>query len=308
MNNTQAFDAIIIGAGPAGLTAGIYLGRFRRRCLILHHGDSRARWIPTSHNIPGFTAGVGGTELLSKLEQQCRQYGANFRKASVTELSVQDELFVVAAMDQAPVYARYVLLATGAKDHLPALAGVSEAVLRSVVRFCPICDAFEAIDRRIAVIGNGSHGEREAEFLSMYSDSVTLLQLSSVQPSRIASLRAQGIDCVPVSLSDLRIEKDRVILRPRRRKVRAFDVVYMALGCSAQRQLASGLNAQCDEHGALLVNAHQRTSVSGLYAAGDLVRGLNQVVVAAAEAAIAATDIHNKLRGFTAESRSADQP
>lgn len=302
---TQVFDAIIIGAGPAGLTAGVYLGRFRRQCLIVHHGHSRARWIPTSHNIPGFTAGVGGTELLSRLEQQCRQYGGHFRKASVTELSVRDDLFVVTALNQAPVYGRFVLLATGVKDHLPALAGASEAVLRSVVRFCPICDAFEAIDRRIAVIGNGSHAEREAAFLSNYSHSVTLLQLSAVQPSRIAALRRQGIDCIPVSLSDLVIEEDRVILRPAARETREFDVVYMALGCSAQHDLATGLNAKCDEHGALLVNAHQETSVAGLYAAGDIVRGLNQIVVAAAEAAIAATDIHNKLRGLTTDAHDA---
>lgn len=302
---TQPYDAIIIGAGPAGLTAGIYLGRFRRRCLVLHHGGSRARWIPTSHNIPGFTAGVGGTELLSKLEQQCRQYGAHFVAACVTALTVRDELFVVTARDQAPMYARYVLLATGVTDHLPSLAGASEAVLRSVVRFCPICDAFEAIDRRIAVIADGIRGEREAAFLIGYSKSVTLLQLSPMQPSRIATLRGQGIECMPIALSDLSIEEDRVILRTPGREAREFDVVYMALGCTPQNDLATGLNAKCDESGALLVNPHQETSVSGLYAAGDLVRGLNQVIVAAAEAAIGATDIHNKLR---AAARTPDVP
>ena len=78
---------------------------------------------------------------------------------------------------------------------------------------------------------------------------------------------------------------------------RDFDVVYLALGCSPQRDLAHSLLAACDDHGALRVNAHQETSVPRLYAAGDVVRGLNQVVVAASESAIAATDIHNKLRG-----------
>ena len=77
---------------------------------------------------------------------------------------------------------------------------------------------------------------------------------------------------------------------------RDFDVVYLALGCSPQHSLARSLNAQCDEHGALVVNSHQETSICRLYAAGDVVRGLNQVAVAAAEGAIAAVDIHNKLR------------
>jgi thioredoxin reductase (NADPH) len=294
---TQIFDAIVIGAGPAGLTAGIYLGRFRRQCLVVHDSQSRARWIPTSHNIPGFIAGVGGVELLGKLEQQCRRYGAHFLDASVTQLDLQDDLFAVTTADQKPLYGRYVLLATGVKDHLPDLAGASEAVLRSLVRFCPICDAFEAIDRRIAVIGDGSLGEREAAFLTTYSESVTLLHLGNVEPSRVADLRVQGIDCIPIKLSDLVIEKDRVVLRSAEKKATAFECVYLALGCSPRHSLATGCNAKCDEHGALLVDAHQNTSVPGLYAAGDVVRGLNQVVVAAAEAAIAATDIHNKLRG-----------
>lgn len=78
--------------------------------------------------------------------------------------------------------------------------------------------------------------------------------------------------------------------------IRNFDVVYLALGCSPQHDLARSLLARCDEHGALKVNEHQETSVPGLYAAGDVVRGLNQVIVAAAKSAIAATDIHNTLR------------
>jgi thioredoxin reductase (NADPH) len=101
-----------------------------------------------------------------------------------------------------------------------------------------------------------------------------------------------------IRLSDLRLLEDRVVLSSAAGE-RSFDVVYLALGCSSQNQLALRLNARCDEHGALVVNAHQQTSVPRLYAAGDVLRGLNQVVIAAAESAIAATDIHNKLRKST---------
>lgn len=101
---------------------------------------------------------------------------------------------------------------------------------------------------------------------------------------------------MPTALPNLAIEKDRVILRTDSGEARHFDAVYVALGCSPQISLARALGARCDEHGNVLVNAHQATSVEGLYAIGDVVRGLSQVVVAAAEAAIAATDIHNQLR------------
>jgi thioredoxin reductase (NADPH) len=86
-------DAIVVGAGPAGLTAAIYFGRFRRRCLVLDGGEPRARWIPTSHNIPGFAAGIGGDEFLSSLKEQALKYGAEMRRAAVTEITVDGDLF-----------------------------------------------------------------------------------------------------------------------------------------------------------------------------------------------------------------------
>lgn len=297
MNDRSDFqDVIVVGAGPAGLTAALYFGRFRRRCLVLEDGHSRARWIPTSHNIPGFTAGIGGQDFLATMREQALKYGAEIQRHHVLGLSIVDEGFALTT-DAATLYARYVLIATGVRDHLPQIKGAPEAVLRSVLRFCPICDAFEAIDKHIAVIGDGGVGEREAQFLTHYSKQVTLLHLGS--PNDVASaqdLESRGIELQAMRLSDLDIHQDRITVMSASGH-RNFDVAYLALGCSPQHQLARSLQARCDEHGALVVNAHQETSVPRLYAAGDVVRGLNQVVVAAAESAIAATDIHNKLRG-----------
>jgi thioredoxin reductase (NADPH) len=295
-NNPNILDAIVVGAGPAGLTAAIYLGRFRRRCVVLEDGQSRARWIPTSHNIPGFPAGIGGEAFLNTLKEQALKYGAQIQHTHVSSLTVSGGIFTLVT-DEGPLHSRYVLLATGVRDHLPALEGAPEAVMRSLLRFCPICDAFEAIDKRIAVIGDGALGEREAEFLRNYSDQVTLLHIGPPTPPFDSDAPTSGgIERISIQLSDLRIQEERVTLRSPQGQ-RNFDVVYLALGCSAQHDLARSLSASYDEHGALQVNAHQETSVPRLYAAGDVVRGLNQVVVAAAESAIAATDIHNKLRG-----------
>ncbi len=289
-------DVIIIGGGPAGLTAATYLGRFRRHCLVLENGNSRARWIPTSHNIPGFAAGVSGEEFLSSLKAQAGKYGSEIRHGNALDLTERDGIFTLHT-DGETLRSPYVLLATGVRDRLPDIDGASEAVLRSLLRFCPICDAFEAIDKRIAVIGNGAAGEREANFLSNYSRTVTLLDIRVPNPlSTATALKSPGIERIAIDLSDIRIQEDRVRVFSALGQ-RDFDVVYLALGCSPQHDLARSLGAARDEHGALKVNAHQQTSVPRLYAAGDVVRGLNQVVVAAAESAIAATDIHNKLRG-----------
>jgi thioredoxin reductase (NADPH) len=289
-------DAIIVGAGPAGLTAAIYLGRFRRRCIVLEDGHSRAKWIPTSHNIPGFTAGIGGPQFLATLKDHALQYGALIQSAHVSGLSVDGDLFALGT-DRGVLHARYVLLATGVRDHLPAIEGAAEAVTRSLLRLCPICDAYEAIDKRIAVIGDGTLGEREAEFLTHYSGNVTLLNIGSPAGLTVAGgSGSAAIERLSIKLSDVHIRENRLTLSSAKGE-RIFDVVYLALGYSSQNGLARSLGARCDEHGALQVNAHQETTVSRLYAAGDVVRGLNQVVVAAAESAIAATDIHNKLRG-----------
>ena len=292
-NSPDVHDAIVIGGGPAGLTAAVYLGRFRRRCLVLEDGQSRARWIPTSHNIPGFAAGVGGSELLHALKQQALKYGAEIRNAQVTGLTKAGDLFRIRTNNET-YETRYVLLATGVRDHLPEIKGATEAVRRGTLRICPICDAYEAIDQRIAVLGDGALSEREARFLTNYSNRVTLLQSPSAATA--ATRTSDGIERITLPFQDIHLEQDRVSIHIGATQ-REFDVLYLAMGCSTQHDLAVSLSAQCDENGALKVNTHQETSVSRLYAAGDVVRGLNQVVVAAAESAIAATDIHNKLRG-----------
>ena len=169
MERREIHDAIVVGAGPGGLTAAVYFGRFRRRCLVLEDGHSRARWIPTSHNIPGFAAGIGGDKFLTTLKEQALQYGAQIRRAHVPALTDPGGTFTLKP-EEGMFARRYVLLATGVRDHLPDIEGASEAVKRSLLRVCPICDAFEAIDKRIAVIGDGALGEREADFLKNYSD------------------------------------------------------------------------------------------------------------------------------------------
>ncbi len=293
--NSIIHDVIVVGAGPAGLTAAVYFGRFRRRCLVLEDDHARARWIPTSHNIPGFAAGIGGEELLFRLRRQALQFGAEVRRAHVSSLTDQDDLFCLDTGNES-LRSRYVLLATGVRDHIPDIEGVSQALKRGLLRVCPICDAFEAIDKRIAVIGTGAAGVREAEFLRHYSDQITVLDVGAAKGASAADSPAlPGIERLFVRLSEVKIAEGVVRLSSVRYD-REFDLAYLALGRSPQHDLARSLRADTDDHGALKVNLHQETSVPRLYAAGDVVRGLNQVVVAGAESAVAATDIHNKLR------------
>ena len=295
--NDPLHQAIIIGAGPAGLTAACYLGRFRRPSVVMDHGDSRARWIPKSHNTPGFPAGVGGEELLARLREQALRYGAQIRVAKVEELRSEEQGFAVVTGTQ--IYrTRYVILATGVKDELPSVAGAEAAIHQAILKICPICDAFESIGNQIAVIGSGDHAFREAEFLQTYSARITLINVGEHSEAFNSQVAAAGIQYRRARLENLVFDErtGTVSVLDNNHETLTFETVYSALGFHAQNQLAARLGAKCDEHGALKVNAHQQTSIPGLYAAGDVVRGLNQIVVAEAEAAMAATDIHNRLR------------
>jgi thioredoxin reductase (NADPH) len=290
------YDVIIVGAGPAGLTAATYLGRFRRKVLILDGGPSRASWIPESHNTPGFPHGVGGDALLARMGEQAGLYGAERRTARAETLTRAADGFTLTLDDADTVRGRFVLLATGVVDRLPALANIEDAIHAARVRICPICDAYEAIGQRIAVLGDGDLGLREAAFLTTYSPNVTLLHLGS--SATLSEPLARGVELLSVDLASVSVGAGPIEVAPPGQEARAFDCLYLALGCEMQSRLAVRWGATHDEQNNLVVNAHQETSIDGLYAAGDVVRGLNQIAVATAEAAIAATDIHRRLRAL----------
>ena len=302
MTDTPTLDAIVIGGGPAGLTAAIYLGRFRRRVLVIDGGDSRASWIPTSHNHPGFPDGVHGEDLLDRMRVQAAKYGATIRNDTVLDLRRESAGgFLVGLSGGQTVAAPFVVVATGVKDTPLPFPALFDAVQHGLVRICPICDAYEVIDQTVAVIGAGDHGAREALFVRHYTERVTLLLTGGgeeLSAERRRELADASVMVVAETLRDVTIGDDRVLgFDHGGGSILTFDVVYSALGSSARSDLMTAVGAEVNEAGCAIVGRHQRTSVPGLYAAGDVVLGLNQISVAQAEGAIAATDIHNQLRG-----------
>ena len=289
-------EVLIVGAGPSGLTAATYLARFRRRVLVADGGAPRACWIPVSHNMPGFPQGITGDAILNRMTEQAVEYGAVIEAGRVESLTKDAGGFIV-RLNGRELRVRAVLLATGVMDHHPDLPGVERAIERSLVRICPICDGYEAIDKAVAVIGQDDKGLREAAFLRTYSDRVTLIHIGP--PEALAAtdeLDRLGIELIRAPIDNVRLEGDRVTALSWGGAFRTFDLVYSALGTSPNAALAEALDARTGEDGRLFVDARQQTSIEGLYAAGDVVRGLNQIAVASAEAAVAATAIHNALR------------
>lgn len=287
----EALDAAVVGAGPAGLTAAIYLARFRRRFVVIDGGESRLGWVPITHNHPGFPGGIAGRALLARMRQQAESYGAALVEGLVEAARDDGERFVL-DIGGRRISARFLILATGVADIEPPLPDVFGAVQKGLIRICPICDGYEVTDQRIGVIGEGAHAAREARFLRHYSKTVSVLHVGdpAALTSEVRALMAQaGVDLVETAISSVVIENDRIVAFDYGDGVRrAFDVVYSALGMKSRSALAVQLGAALSQDGCLKVDEHQLTSVDRLYAAGDVVRGLNQISIAQAEAAIAA--------------------
>ncbi len=298
MAAAKPLDCIVIGAGPAGLTAAIYLGRFRRDILVLESGDSRAAWIPRSHNHPGFPDGVRGPTLLARMRRQAERYGAQIVRAQVDTLKVVRGGFQLGTGEET-LRARTVILATGVHDNAPPIPGLEDGVARGLVRICPICDGYEVIGQRVGVIGLDDHCAAEAVFLRTYSDDVAFVHVGDkpLPQATTKMLTQAGVEIIESAVRSVTIAKRRITAFDfEAGEARAFDVVYSALGITPRNRLAVQAGAERAPEGRLIVDEHQQTSVPGLYAAGDVVRGLNQISTAQGEGAIAATAVHNSVR------------
>jgi thioredoxin reductase (NADPH) len=290
-------DCLVIGAGPAGLTAAIYLARYRRPLALLDAGDSRAALIPRTRNMPGFPNGISGRGLLGRLRRQAGRFGVSVQTATVDALARDGDDFVANCGGRS-WRARRVILATGVEDHPAPVVRPRRATLSGVVRWCPVCDGFEARDRRIFVIGEPRHGAAHALFLRSYSRDVTLVLGGDAELAAGACAELAAADVRLVRRDVERVRQlagggGEVVYADGARD--AFDVAYPMLGSTGRSLLATRLGARCTAAGDLEVDRHQQTSIEGLYAIGDVVEALNQISVAVAQAALAATAVHNGL-------------
>ena len=292
-------DCLIIGGGPAGMTAAIYLARFRRRFVVIDAAKSRCTWIPLSHNHAGFPDGIGGVELLMRMQQQAERYGAEVRHGTVETLERADEGAFLARYEGGEVLAKAVIIATGVIDEEPQLPNLYHAVQQGLIRHCPICDGFEVIGQTVGVIGHGKQGLAEALFIRTFTPDLTLLTLG--QPMNLDNddrqrLAEAGIAVVEEAIAEVRVEAKRITtLVTKSGRELGFQTLYSALGTAPRNELVRAFDGCLDETGRVLTRERQETSVDGLYAAGDIVTGLNQISVAMGQAALAATTIHNRL-------------
>lgn len=289
-------DAIVIGGGPAGLAAATWLGRYRKRTLVIDAGDHRNKAVTRTH---GYLTRDGATphQLLDAARRDLDGYAH-------VEL-VQDEVvrvtgsFSVELASGATHDARRIVLATGVVDELPRVDGVDEHYGEDLFH-CPSCDGFEARDRDIVVLGWNEHVAGFALTLLDWARSITLVTDGHVfegDREHREALARNGIAIVEQGAAAL--EGTRGDLRGVRLadgSVIACQLAFFSIAHRPRNQLGTALGCRLTEAGCIEVDEHGETSVPGVFAAGDVVPGYQLVQVAAAKGTTAGIGCAESLR------------
>jgi thioredoxin reductase (NADPH) len=288
----QRYDSIIVGAGPAGLTAAIYLARFNRSVMVIDSGYGRSTSHETNENYLGFPDGVEAKQLRELGRRQAERFGAEFAEGYVREVMCERSEFHVGG-DEAGYVARTLILATGVLDTFPEIAHVEEYVGRSLF-WCIVCDGYKTRGRRIVVVGNDDEAAVSALQFLAFTPHVTLITNKAPGSGSISRLRHEalaehGIALVEGAIKNVDGEGGymRSVTACDAPPVRA-EMMFSHQGARPNSELAQQLGVRTGEHGYILVDSEQRTSVERCYAAGDVTRIFaHQIVSAAHEGATA---------------------
>lgn len=297
MTDAPLSDVLIVGASFAGLAAATALGRSLRDVLVVDGGPPRNASSPGAHNVLT-RDGTPPVELARLARAEAEGYGARVVTGRVVSASAGDGPVSATLADGTVLQARRLLLATGVRDHLPAIPGLAERWGRDVLH-CPYCHGFEVRGERIAVLGSAFSGH-QAQMFRQLSDRTSILQNGVFEPSadEAAGLAARGIELVPGAVSELVVEDDRlagVVVDGRR-----IDLDAVVVGPRVEGVLPEGLGLELVDHpsGAarhLAADPMGRTGVPHVFAAGSLVEPMAQVVASAADGLRVAAAINHDL-------------
>jgi thioredoxin reductase (NADPH) len=294
----EMWEAVIVGGGLAGLSAAVYLGRSRRRTLLVDAGESMARWEPVVENYLGFPDGLSGQSLLNRGREQVRKFGVHRSADRILRVWKVEDGFELEAEHSGLCRSKRVLLATGLTHLLPDIPGAEVCLGRSVL-FCKDCDAFRVRGKRIVVYGRRNEAARYALAMLAFSSAVTIVtdgRNPSWDPAWQQSIEEYG---VPVCREPVKAFMHRdgaleaVLFRDG--GMSAAEALFATRGDVYHTALAEGLGAAEDEEGQLIVDADMRTTVAGLYAAGCVTTANCQMIIAAGQGATAAQAIDRDL-------------
>ena len=287
------YDAIVVGGGPAGLTAALQLARFNRRVLCFDSGQGRSTYHQINHNYLGFPGGIPSRTFRDLARAQVTAYPVAFIDEPVVAAEAEDGYFVVSTADGTSFAGRTVVLATGVRDRFPAFPGWESYVGRSIF-WCIVCDGYSTRGKRIVVTGNDTDvGVTALQFLEFTSD-ITMLtnaRFCGLSDSVCAALERNGIPVVVDEIVGV-VGNGGILggITLGSGATLELDYLFSLQGCTPNSGLARELGVACNVEGFILADLEQHTNVPGVFAAGDVTRDLaHQVATAVHEGNTAAT-------------------
>jgi thioredoxin reductase len=295
------YDALVLGGGPAGLAAGLWLGRYRRRVAVLDGGEPRNRSAALAHGYLGSDP-VSPADLLARARTEVARYPTtSFLACQATEARADGSGgFVVVTDDGRALSARRLILATGVVDELPPVTGIEEHYGKAAFH-CPSCDGYEARDCEVVVLGWGAQVAGLALQLLDWARSVTVVtggRAFEGDDRHRQALARHGVPMLEVEATGL--VGPRGALEGVRLADGAevpADLVFFSIAHHPRTELARTLGCRLTEEGCLAVDDEGRTSVAGVYGAGDVTPGIQLVQVAAAKGTLAGVTCALSLQG-----------
>lgn len=291
------YDVIIVGGGPAGLSAALMLGRCRRRVLLCDAGHPRNE---RSQALHGFLTrdGIAPCDLLHIGRDQLTPYGVDIRSVTVTDACPDDHGFAATLAGGERVSSRKLLIATGVVDRLPPIEGIDECFGGSVFH-CPYCDAWEVRDQPLAVYGRRRHGAELALSLKTWTAD---LVLCSDGAANLTNMERQRLERQAIPVHEQRIERlesaggqlERIVFRDGSSLTRR--AMFFSTAQHNRSDLAARLGCAFTRRGVVKTNSFGMAGVPGVFVAGDASRDVQFVVVAAAEGAKVAFAINHELQ------------
>lgn len=283
------YDVIIIGSGPAGISASLYTKRAKLNTLVIHNNDSMLKYAKKIDNYYGFKDGISGNKLYENGIIQAKGLGVDFAEDEVINIELDKEFKITTAKNE--YISRTVILATGSKKNTLNIKGINEFEGKGI-SYCAICDGFFYRNKNVSVLGNGNYAINELTYLLNIAKKVNLLTNGKEAPM----LRADNLNIIDkkiVSISGKnKVEKvrfdDNTILNT--------DGIFIAEGVASSTDLAKKIGAVINNNN-ILVDENMRTNIPGLYACGDNTGGLLQISKAVYEGAKAGLEIIKQLRG-----------
>ena len=299
------YDIIIIGAGPGGLTAGIYAGRQGTKTLIIDRdlAGGLGREVPEMENYPGFD-NISGLELIEKMKTQAEKNTELHEMENVEEIIENDEPYrFKVKTDKGEYFTKSIILATGSSHrHLDA-KGEEEFAGRGV-SYCATCDGFFFKDRNIIMVGGGNSALQEALYLNNLGANVSIVHRREefrAQKHLQDKIKESGITTylnktVEEIKGDMLVES--VILKDTKTgELENLEIngIFISVGYTPHTELAKQLNVKLDDTGHIIIDREQKTNVDYVYAIGDVCVGLKQWIVACGEGAVAATSAYHDI-------------